>query len=136
MTVFYNVTKYETTAKELKMKNPNSVSGTIKLHALFAAHNQLYTAKVSYYCEACSKGEYCGHWKIDTVPEKHNVSNEASLRECSLKRKLVDHEGKVDENRKKYRSLTYLKCAQTEMALHISQMKMCCPKSQIKMNPH
>lgn len=48
MTVFYNETEYETTAKELEMKNPNSVSGTIKLHALFAAHNQLYTAKVSY----------------------------------------------------------------------------------------
>ena len=104
MTVFYNETEYETTAKELEMKNPNSVSGTIKLHALFAAHNQLYTAKVSYYCEACSKGEYCGHWKIDIVPEKHNVSNEASLRECSLKWKLIDHEGNVDENRKKYRS--------------------------------
>ncbi|KAH3805650.1 hypothetical protein DPMN_133955 [Dreissena polymorpha] len=73
----------------------------MKLHALFAAHNQLYTAEVFCYCDACLKGEYCGHWKIDNLPEKHNVRDEASARECSLKRKSIDHEGNVDENRNK-----------------------------------
>ncbi|KAH3778933.1 hypothetical protein DPMN_180410 [Dreissena polymorpha] len=87
------------------MKNPNSVSGTIKLHALFDAHNQLYTSEVSCYCEACLKGEYCGHWKIDTLPEKHTVSYKASTRECSQKWKLIDHEGNVDENRNKVQKL-------------------------------
>ncbi|KAH3708654.1 hypothetical protein DPMN_068111 [Dreissena polymorpha] len=103
MTVFYNGTEYETTSKELEMKNPHSV-----LEFCFGNHKvgyQLYTAKASCYCEACSKGENCGRWKIDTVPEKHNVSNEASLCECSLKRKLTDHEGNVDENRKKVQKL-------------------------------
>ncbi|KAH3771411.1 hypothetical protein DPMN_172728 [Dreissena polymorpha] len=30
---------------------------------------------------------------------------EASTRECSLKRKLIDHEGNVDENRNKVQKL-------------------------------
>ena len=66
--IFYTRSEYEETAKELETRNPKTIPGTMKLHAVFPVEQTLYTREVSCYCKTCLTGEPCEQWKAVLTP--------------------------------------------------------------------